>query len=54
MIMHFIRVGTMRLHVFWHNVLEILLARTVRNRESLNTPVTKYINRTKRKPTGKI
>jgi len=26
-------------------VLEITLARTVRNRESLNTPVTKYINK---------
>jgi hypothetical protein len=31
-----------------------MLARTVRNRESLNTPVTKYINRTKRMPTGKL
>jgi len=26
-------------------VLEIMLARTVRNKESLNTPVTKYINK---------
>ena len=50
------------LHQSWYheaacflvNVLEIMLARTARNTESLNTPVTKYINRTKRKQTGKI